>query len=105
MRYVIIGSSAAGAQAAEELCALDKDSKIVVVSQEGYQPYSRCLISRYADGRLLESELYFKTKDFFKRCGVEGILHTTVAKIDRPAKKLICENAKELEYDKLLIGA
>ena len=104
MRYVIIGSSAAGAQAAEELCALDKDSKIVVVSQEGYPPYSRCLISRYADGRLLESDLYFKTKDFFKKCGVEENLHTTAAKIDRAAKKLICENAKEIEYDKLLIA-
>ncbi len=104
MRYVIIGSSAAGAQAAEDLRVLDKESKIVVVSQEGYLPYSRCLISRYADGRLSENGLYFKTKDFFKKYGVEGILHTTVAKIDRSAKKLICENAKEIEYDKLLIA-
>lgn len=105
MRYVIIGSSAAGAQAAEDLRTLDKDSKIVVVSHEGYPPYSRCLISRYADGRLSESGLYFKTKDFFKKYGVEEILHTTVTKINRPAKKLICENAKEIEYDKLLIAA
>lgn len=104
MKYVIIGCSAAGAQAAEELRVLDKDSKIVVVSQEGYQPYSRCLISRYADSRLSESDLYFKTKDFFKKYGIEGILHTTVAKIDRSAKKLICENAKDIEYDKLLIA-
>ncbi|MFZ5800971.1 MAG: NAD(P)/FAD-dependent oxidoreductase [Candidatus Omnitrophota bacterium] len=104
MRYTIIGSSAAGAQAAEELRALDKDSTIVVVSQEGHLPYSRCLISRYADGRLPESGLYFKTQDFFKRYGIAGILHTQVTKIDRAAKKLICENAQEIEYDKLLIA-
>lgn len=104
MRYVIIGSSAAGAQAAEDLRTLDKDSEIVVVSQEDCSPYSRCLISRYADGRLSESELYFKTKDFFKKYGIEEVLHATVTKIDRSAKKLICRNAQEIGYDKLLIA-
>lgn len=104
MKYVIIGCSAAGAQATEDLRILDKDSEIVVVSQEGYPPYSRCLISRYADGRLSEGNLYFKTKDFFKKYGVEKNLYTRVTKIDRPAKKIICENAKEIEYDKLLIA-
>lgn len=104
MRYVIIGSSAAGAQAAEDLRRLDKQSKITVISKEGYPPYSRCLISRFLDGRLSEQNLYFKTKDFFKNHAIDGLLFTEVERIDKTAKKLFCKNGKEMEYDKLLIA-
>ena len=104
MRYVIIGASAAGAQAGEDLRKLDKESKITVITAEKYLPYSRCLISRFVDGRLKENNLYFKTKHFFEDYNINGVLGTKIATIDRSAKKVVSENNKEFSYDKLLIA-
>ncbi|MGB9596354.1 MAG: NAD(P)/FAD-dependent oxidoreductase [Candidatus Poribacteria bacterium] len=104
MKYVIVGASAAGAQAGEELRKLDRNSKIIIISAEKYLPYSRCLISRYVDGRLKEDNLYFKTKHFFDDYGIEGFTGTKIVKIDRIAKRVVSENGREFAYDKLLIA-
>ena len=104
MKYVIIGASAAGAQAAEELRKLDKESKITIISQEKYLPYSRCLLSRFVDGRLTENNLYFKTQHFFKDYDIEGVLGARVIAIDKTAKKIIAQDKREFAYDKLLLA-
>lgn len=104
MKYVIIGASAAGAQAAEELRKLDKESKITIISQEKYLPYSRCLLSRFVDGRLTENNLYFKTQAFFKDYDIEGVLGARVIAIDKTAKKIIAQDKREFAYDKLLLA-
>ena len=104
MRYVIIGASAAGAQAGEELRKLDKNSKITIISAEKYLPYSRCLISRFVDGRLKEDNLYFKTRHFFDDYDINGVLDTKIVKIDRTAKRVVSKDDKEFAYDKLLIA-
>ncbi|MDP3731491.1 MAG: FAD-dependent oxidoreductase [Candidatus Omnitrophota bacterium] len=104
MKYAIIGASAAGAQAAEELRKLDKESKITVISQEKYLPYSRCLLSRFVDGRLTENGLYFKTQHFFKDYDIEGVLGARVIAIDKTAKKIIAQDKREFAYDKLLLA-
>ena len=49
MKYIIIGASAAGTQAAEEIRKIDNSADIKIFSKENYYPYSRCLISRYVD--------------------------------------------------------
>lgn len=104
MKYVIIGASAAGAQAGEELRRIDKDASITVISSEKHIPYSRCLISRFVDGRLKKDNLYFKTKSFFDNNNIEGVLGVEITKIDRTAKKVISKDNREFEYDKLLIA-
>lgn len=104
MKYVIIGASAAGVQAAEELRKLDKETKITVISQEKYPPYSRCLLSRFVDGRLPQDRLYFKTQRFFKDYNIEGILDTMIVAIDKTAKKIIAQDKQEFAYDKLLLA-
>ena len=104
MKYVIIGASAAGAQAAEELRKVDNQAQITVISSEAHLPYSRCLISRFVDGRLKEDNLYFKTKRFFEQYNIDGVLGTRVIKIDKEAKKVISEYGKGYAYDRLLIA-
>ncbi len=104
MRYVIIGASAAGAQAAEDLRKLDKQANITVISAEKHLPYSRCLISRLVDGRLSEDNLYFKTKHFFEDYNLQGVLNTKIVRIDKKANRIISEDNREFAYDKLLIA-
>ncbi len=104
MKYVIIGASAAGAQAAEDLRKLDKESKITIISAEKHLPYSRCLISRLVDGRLSEDNLYFKTKHFFEDYSLNGILGTEIVEIDRKSKRVVSKDNREFAYDKLLVA-
>lgn len=104
MRYVIIGNSAAGVNAAEEIRRKDSKSTVTIVSEEKDIAYSRCLISRFLDRRLKESDLYFKTKDFYQACAVEPALGKKVEGIDRLGQNIVLDDTKKLSYDSLLLA-
>jgi len=104
MKYIIIGASAAGMQAAEEIRKIDRGADIKVFSKENYYPYSRCLISRYVDGRLKENNFFFKTDHFFEDLNIEAFLGIEVAHIDKNAKKIFTNDNREYVYDRLLIA-
>ena len=104
MKYIIIGASAAGMQAAEEIRKIDSSSEIKVFSKENYYPYSRCLISRYVDGRLKENNFFFKTAHFFEDFNIESFLGTEITNIDKNAKKVFTNDNREYIYDRLLIA-
>lgn len=104
MTYVIIGASAAGAQAAEDLRKLDPDADIRILTEEAGPPYSRCLISRYADGRLQERDLYFKTDHFAADRRIHYSSGVRVTSIRPGSKTVVCDNGETVAYDKLLLA-
>jgi len=104
MKYIIIGASAAGMQAAEEIRKIDSSSDIKVFSKENYYPYSRCLISRYVDGRLKENNFFFKTSHFFEDFNIDSLLGTEITHIDKNVKKVFTNDNREYSYDRLLIA-
>lgn len=104
MHYVIIGASAAGMQAAEDIRALDAQGDITVISAEKHYPYSRCLISRYVEGNLPAKGLCFKTDHFFQDRRVTGMLDTLVERVDPQAKQVHLASGKALAYDRLLLA-
>jgi nitrite reductase (NADH) large subunit len=104
MKYVIIGGSAAGAQAAEDIRKLDAAGDITLVTAENYIPYSRCLLSRYVDGRLKQENMYFKTGHFFADNGVTGLINVRATGIDRAARTVQLSTGASLAYDRLLLA-
>ena len=104
MRYVIIGNSAAGVNAGEEIRRKDKESEIIIISDEKDIAYSRCLISRFLDGRLDENQLYFKTKNFYRDFNIKPILGKRVAAIDTSGQSISLDNGERFSYDKLLLA-
>ena len=50
MKYVVIGSSAAGVNAIRELRRLDKECQIVLISKDK-DIYSRCILHEYLAGK------------------------------------------------------
>jgi NAD(P)H-nitrite reductase large subunit len=104
MKYVIVGASAAGAQAAEDLRKLDPDGDVHVLTEEASPPYSRCMISRYADGRLRESDLYFKTGRFAEKLNVRYTSGVRVVRISPGSKTVACSDGKTVAYDQLLLA-
>lgn len=104
MRYVIVGAGAAGAQAAEDLRKIDPRGDILIIGDEAYPPYSRCLISRYVDGRLSEKDLYFKSTRFLDAWNLRGMFGVKVTAVDRQSKTILCDNGASYSYDRLLLA-
>lgn len=104
MKYVIIGASAAGAQAAEDLRKLDPEGEIQIITEESGPPYSRCMISRFADGRLQENQLFFKTARFAEDRRIRYVSGVRVERINAASKNVVCSNGETVDYDKLLLA-
>lgn len=103
MKYVIIGNSAAGIAAVEEIRKNDAKGEITVISEENYSTYSRPLISYYLKGRTEEKNMYYRPSGFYEKLRVTPLLGKKATKIDPKAKKVYC-GREAFPYDKLLIA-
>lgn len=103
-QFIIIGNSAAGLTAVEAIRKKDKESKIIVISDEGYNAYCRCLISYYLAGDIKEEKIWYRPQDFYKENNIELLLNKKVVRVDPKKNRIICEDKTQLSYDSLLIA-
>jgi NAD(P)H-nitrite reductase large subunit len=103
-QFVIIGNSAAGIAAAEAIQNKDKESKIVIISDEDYPAYCRCLISYYLAGEIGEDKLLYRAESFYKENNIELLLNKEVIRVDPGKNRVVCEDKTQLNYDSLLIA-
>jgi len=103
-QFIIIGNSAAGIAAVEAIRQRDKDSKIIVVSDEDYSAYCRCMISYYLAGDVKEDKILYRPKDFYKDNNVELVLNKKVSRVDPKKSRIVCEDKTSLAFDSLLIA-
>ena len=104
MQYVIIGSSAAGISAVEAIRAKDKDSKIIVISDEKKPLYSRCLISYLLAGTIDEKKIWYRKDSFFKNNKVNALLGIKAIEINAKKKEILLDNKEKVKFDRLLIA-
>jgi len=103
-QFVIIGNSAAGIAAVEAIRVRDKDSKIIVISDEAYPAYCRCLISYYLAKQVKEEKVIYRPQNFYKDNNVELLLSKKVARVDTKRSRVVCEDKTAFGYDSLLIA-
>jgi NAD(P)H-nitrite reductase large subunit len=103
MRYVIIGSSAAGVNAVRELRRLCPDAEIVLISKDK-DIYSRCILHEYLAGKRDIDRLRFVEKDFETLYKVRWMKGREAVGLDREGKKLMLDGGEAVSYDKLLIA-
>lgn len=104
LNYVIIGNSAAAVGGIEGIRSVDKEGKITVISDEMYHTYSRPLISYWLEGKVKDSNIYYRDKDFYEKNKCETIFGRTVVSIDKGAKQVILDDNTSVSYDKLLVA-
>ncbi|MBU1913429.1 MAG: FAD-dependent oxidoreductase [Candidatus Omnitrophica bacterium] len=104
MQYVIIGSSAAGISAVEAIRAKNKDSKIIVISDEKKPLYSRCLISYLLAGTIDEKKIWYRKDSFFKNNKVNALLGIKAIEINAKKKEILLDNKEKVKFDRLLIA-
>ena len=103
MKYVVIGSSAAGVNAVRELRKRDKDAQIVLISKDK-DIYSRCILHEYLAGKRSIERLRFVEADFEDLYRVEWMKGVEAVGLDREGKKVIVDRREPVSYDKLLIA-
>ncbi|BAG13644.1 NAD(P)/FAD-dependent oxidoreductase [Candidatus Endomicrobiellum trichonymphae] len=104
MKYLIIGNSAAGVNAADGIRANDKKGSITIISNEEFGAYGRPLISYYLSGKVRSESMYYRSEDFYKSRNIEVLLNTEAEEIDVKKKEVFTAGGKKLSYDKLLIA-
>jgi NAD(P)H-nitrite reductase large subunit len=103
-QFLIIGNSAAGIAAAEAIRNKDRESRIVIISDEDYPAYCRCLISYYLAGDVSEDKILYRPEDFYKENNIELLLNKKVIRVDPAKNRVICEDKSQMSYDSLLIA-
>ncbi|MBI3991376.1 MAG: NAD(P)/FAD-dependent oxidoreductase [Candidatus Omnitrophica bacterium] len=103
-QFIIIGNSAAGIAAVEAIRKQDKASKIIVISDEDYPAYCRCLISYYLAGDIKEDKIIYRPESFYKENNIELLLNKKVSRVDPKKSRIICEDKTQFNYDALLIA-
>lgn len=103
MRYVVLGSSAAGINGVRELRKLDKEAEIILISRDK-AIYSRCILHQYLGGERELERLCFAEKDFEELYQVTWMKGRSCAGLDREGKLVILEDGEKVSYDKLLIA-
>lgn len=103
-QFVIIGNSAAGIACVEAIRLRDKDSKIIVISDEDYSSYCRCLISYYLAGEVKEEKILYRPESFYKDNNIELLINKKVERVDPKKNRIICQDKAQVSYDALLIA-
>jgi NAD(P)H-nitrite reductase large subunit len=104
MSYVIIGNSTAAVGAVEGIRKYDRQTPIVIISDEPYHTYARPLISYYLGGRVTEDKLHYRCMDFYEQNNIRTILGVKAEAIDTQNRKVILQEGGSIPYNKLLVA-
>lgn len=103
-KYLIIGNGIAGLSAAREIRNHDKAGDITIVSSEPYLTYYRPRLSEgiYKDFNIENILVY--DESWYRERNIKTILRVIVEKIDLANRLAYLDDARIIEYEKLLIA-
>lgn len=103
MKYVVLGSSAAGVNGVRELRKIDKNCEIILISKDE-DIYSRCILHKYLCGERDKKGISFVEDNFAELYGVNWIKGKACTGVHPDEKVVILEDGQKVSYDKLLIA-
>jgi nitrite reductase (NADH) large subunit len=105
MRYVIIGTSAAGLAAAEVLRARDREGSITLIGEEVHLPYSRPLLTYLLGREIKPDKIFLKSADYFAQLRLSPVLGEPVVQVNPETCEVSLGSQKAIPYDRLLIAS
>ena len=104
-QFVIIGGGAAGYSAAQTLREDGFTGRIILITQDKYEPYDRPNLSKdYLAGDAEEFWLPIRSSNFYEDYDIEVMLNIIVTKVNFQSKTILLSNTENIKYDKLLIA-
>ncbi len=104
MRYVVIGSSAAGINGIRGIRSEDKEGEIILISKDE-AVYSRCILHHFMEGIRDLKRLSFIEEDFFEKHKVQWVSGKEVTGLNGDKREVTLEDGSLIAYDKLLIAS
>lgn len=106
MRIVIVGNGPAAASAVEAIRQVDRDSHVIVLSDEDYPTYAPNCMENVIRGDISQEALFYKGGyAFYEKHRVDFRPKKEVVSIDNKRKVVIVKGGEELPYDKCLLAA
>lgn len=105
MRYVIIGASAAGCQAAETLRRYAPKEGITIISDELRPLYSRPMLTYLLSGEANLERIWLKDEEYFSRWGFTPLLGEAVVRVAPRSREVYLASGKVIPYDRLLVAS
>ncbi len=103
-KYLIIGGSHAGLNAADEIRTHDQQSPLTMISMENYLPYSPTILPYIVSGKSEEQNIYLRDQRFFQENRITYLSGKKAVGIDPGAAKVTLSDGGEIGYEKLLIA-
>ena len=104
VRYVILGNSAAGIAAAQEIRRHDPEGRITIVSDEKIFGYSRAMLSLYIAGKKTKRDIVFAPGAFYTAQKIRLLKGETATMVDAREQRVHLGSGKRLPYDRLLVA-
>ncbi|MDD4678568.1 MAG: FAD-dependent oxidoreductase [Tissierellia bacterium] len=104
-KILIIGASAAGISAAEEVRKINKKCEITILSKEDIKGYDRAQLSKILSKNISLDALTIKNNLWFKENNINLYLNKEVSGIDIENKKIVLTDNSEIGFTKLIIAS
>ena len=104
MKHLIIGNGIAGTTAAFTIRKFDKESELVIISEEPYPFYRRTRLVDYLADEASENNLIVFKDDWYEKHRITLILNTKVAGLEPASKEVALLGNRKIRYDKLLLA-
>jgi 3-phenylpropionate/trans-cinnamate dioxygenase ferredoxin reductase subunit len=102
--FVIVGTSLAGAKAAETLRSEGFDGRLVLIGAEHERPYERPPLSKdYLRGEAGREKIYVHDEHFYAEHDIELRLGRTATGLNTSAREVALDDGELLRYDRLLL--
>ena len=104
--YLIVGNSAAGVTAAEQIRRIDQTGSIAILGREPYPAYGRPLISYLIEGKTDLDHLYYKDPEFYDRNGIQLFVGegSKAEALDPKNHVVTCANGAQITYGRCLLA-
>lgn len=102
---VVIGNGVASVAAVEAFRKYDKETSIIIFSDEPYHAYYRLRLSSLIGDTLNLDKLYIRKPEWYRELNIQVRLDNKVIGIDTEKKSVVLENGDTVFFSKLLIAS
>jgi len=104
-KYLIIGSSHAGLNAADEIRVHDQEGSLTMLSMEACLPYSPTVLPYVVSGKTDEENIYLRDAKFFEENNITFLPEKKAVGINVAASTVSLSDGGEISYEKVLIAS
>ncbi len=106
MKVVIVGNGPAAASAVEAFRSVDKESDIILLSDEEFPTYApNCMENVIRDDISKEALFYKGGEKFYEVYRVDFRPNSRVVRVDNKKKVVVTEKGEKISYDRCLLAA